>query len=150
MTAWPRALSAEQRAQRYARVAELTAAGWTAPAIAKEMGTTVRTVVRARAATGCRVRPPLPQLTDDQIARAKALLEDGASYYDVAETVGCGISTLRARFPGYSWTMREAGQYRAALHHAANASWHLAKMGAPRGLIAQITDRAAQFEAEGD
>jgi hypothetical protein len=30
------------------------------------------------------------------------------------------------------------------------AAWYLAKMGAPRGLIAQITDRAAQFEAEGD
>lgn len=30
------------------------------------------------------------------------------------------------------------------------AAWYLAKMGAPRGLVAQITDRAAQFEAEGD
>lgn len=121
MTTWPRRLSAEQRAQRYARVAELTAAGWTAPAIAQEMGTTVRTVCRVRHAAGCLVHPPYQPLTAEKATRAHQLLQDGASYHETARTVGCAPSTLRRHFPGHEWTVREAAQLRAAIHHAAKA-----------------------------
>lgn len=39
-----------------------------------------------------------------------AMLEDGASYTEVAETFGSDRSTIRDKFPGYGWTSSEGGQ----------------------------------------
>lgn len=118
---WPRKMTAEQRARLYERVAELTREGWSSAAIAEDMGTTTRTVTRIRKATGTTTRTNPPPLTAEQLARAKDLLEDGAPYPEVARTLGCGSEVLRNRLPGYSWTLQQAGQYRAARRKAQQA-----------------------------
>lgn len=43
--------------------------------------------------------------------RALALLEDGASYTEVAETLGVCRKTVSKRLPGYGWTHRQGGAY---------------------------------------
>lgn len=55
---------------------------------------------------------PLPPTVLD---RARSLLDDGASYRQAAETVQCSRSTLQLHLPGYGWTYREGGQFRAAV-----------------------------------
>lgn len=42
---------------------------------------------------------------------AKSLLDDGASYTEVARTVGRGRKWVSQRFPGYGWTAQEGGAY---------------------------------------
>lgn len=43
---------------------------------------------------------------------AKQLLEDGASYREVARTVNIDRRRVQRVFPGYGWTHREGGQFR--------------------------------------
>lgn len=43
--------------------------------------------------------------------RALALLKDGASYTDVAETLGVSRKMVARRLPGYGWTHRQGGAY---------------------------------------
>lgn len=42
---------------------------------------------------------------------ARALLEDGASYTEVARTIGMHRTTLAEKIPGYGWTQRQGGVY---------------------------------------
>jgi hypothetical protein len=125
MTAWPRALSAEQPSthrprppvqelvERYERIAQLTRAGWTRRAIAQELGICTRTVERARIATGC-AQPVPPRLTDEQLAAAEALLDDGAAYIEAGRTIGAAGRTVARHFPGRGWTQSQAAEYRNA------------------------------------
>ena len=43
--------------------------------------------------------------------RALALLEDGASYTEVAATIGHSRKWVSRHFPGYGWTQQEGGAY---------------------------------------
>lgn len=45
------------------------------------------------------------------VARAKALLEDGASYTETAKTLGVHRWTVAKYCPGYGWTHKEGGAY---------------------------------------
>ena len=45
------------------------------------------------------------------LAFAKALLDDGASYTEAARTIGIHRTTLAQKIPGYGWTHREGGAY---------------------------------------
>ena len=54
-----------------------------------------------------RERRNRPPLTDEQLTRAKALLEDGASYIDAATTVGAGREQLRRLLPGYGMSLED-------------------------------------------
>lgn len=47
--------------------------------------------------------------------RAKALLEDGASYRETAVTTGIPKSTLIDNLPGYGWTAQEGRQFARTL-----------------------------------
>lgn len=62
-----------------------------------------------------RKRRPAP--TPDQLARAGALLEDGASQAEVTRTTGIARETLVKHFPGKGWTYKQAGEYRQLLKH---------------------------------
>lgn len=61
-----------------------------------------------------------PRLTDAQIARARSLLEDGASYAETARTTGHDADTLSRRLPGYGWTQREGGLFSSQIRRFAD------------------------------
>jgi hypothetical protein len=49
------------------------------------------------------------EASDSERLRAKAFLEDGASYQEVGRTIGRYPSTVANWFPGYQFTPRQAG-----------------------------------------
>ena len=100
---------AEETNERRDRVAQLTHQGHTAKHIANLLGVTKRTVVRDRAARGI-AQPKAPLLTPDELERAHAMLEDGASYDEVARTLGRATTAFRHRFPGYKLSPTERAQ----------------------------------------
>ncbi|OBJ10742.1 helix-turn-helix domain-containing protein, partial [Mycobacterium sp. 1465703.0] len=96
-------LAPEDQARRDKRIAELTAQELSASTIAKLVGVSTRTVVRARGRAG--VAKPFSganRMTADEQRRAAALLDDGASYGEVARTLGRSPDTIMKHFPGRS------------------------------------------------
>lgn len=73
----------------------------TARAVARHYGVTTRTIQRWRGAVGV-ARPGWVHMTADELARAKAMLDDGCPYSEVAETIGRTAHQMRRRFPGYT------------------------------------------------
>ena len=55
-------------------------------------------------------RPKTHNYTDADWKFAKSLLEDGASYREVAYTTGIPRTTLTDNLPGYGWTARDGLQ----------------------------------------
>ena len=100
---------AEETNARRDRVTQLTRQGHTAKHIAALLGITPRTVTRDRAARGI-TQPTPPRITETEFARAKAMLEDGASYDEVARTLGRATTAFRHRFPGYKLSPTERAQ----------------------------------------
>lgn len=101
---------------RRSGVIAMTRLGMSAAEIAVLLGVTDRTVQRDRAATGLS-RPPAPPLTDAELARARALIDDGCSHTEVARTLGVHQTTVSSHFPGRGWTYAEAG------HHGSTVRW---------------------------
>ena len=104
---------AEETNERRDRVTELTRQGLTAKQIAEQLGVTERTISRDRAARGI-TQPTAPRVTESEFARAKEMLDDGASYEEVARTLRRSHTAFRHRFPGYTLTKEEAA-HRAVL-----------------------------------
>lgn len=100
--------------ERDERIAELTRQHYTAEEIARMVGVTARSVVRARARTGV-TRPKAPLLTDSERERIEKLLDDGASYNEVARTVGRNLSCIRYNFPDRGWTAAQGTEFRTLL-----------------------------------
>lgn len=98
------------------RIVELTKQNQTATTIAEIVGVTTRTVtrVRSRQNANCEYWPHV-MLTAEQITTAEHLLDDGASYTEVARTIGIGWDAVEMRWPGRSWTKKQCGQHRALL-----------------------------------
>lgn len=109
-------MSVERRAQ----VAAMTRLGMTAAQIADALKVAERTVERDRAAAGLS-RPPAPRLNVDELARARALIDDGCSHSEAARTLGVHQTTVSRYFPGRGWTYTQAG------HHAATVRWTRAR-----------------------
>ena len=55
-------------------------------------------------------------MTDVKLA--KALLDDGASYTEVARTLGCSRFWVSKHFPGRGWTSQQGGAYGYMLRKA--------------------------------
>lgn len=95
----------------------LTLDGLTAKVISQLCGVTERTVVRVRARNNVSVpntgRPPSVQ--DSTWEAALELLEDGASYRDVAETFDIPRTTLREKLPGYGFTPEDTARLATTL-----------------------------------
>lgn len=53
--------------------------------------------------------------TNEQVEAMRAMLAGGSSYRDVADTFGCHHSSVKRRIPGYGWTYKQAGEFRAAV-----------------------------------
>lgn len=82
-------------------VEELVRKGLRASDIAAALGITERTVQRAKKRRKL-VRPHPPPLSEFEIAEARRLLEEGAPYGEVAETLGRNASNISRRFRGMS------------------------------------------------
>lgn len=93
-------MNAEQYAERRARVADLTAMGWTAKQIGDHLGISLRRVKYDRMVSGSAQRQAA-RLTEAEKRRVKRLLVGGASYYAVARTLGRSDTGLSRLFPGY-------------------------------------------------
>ncbi len=94
---------------------ELDAAGLSGSQIAERLGCSKRQVERIRDALGLkRGRPHFkyPQSVRDEALR---LLDDGASYHEVARTLDVRDTTIRKWFPGRGWTHSQAVEYRHML-----------------------------------
>lgn len=101
------------------RVVLLTRAGWSIPRIAAEMGICEKSVSRGRRQGG--ISQPgrcCPPLDDRERAIAERLLEDGASYSDVARTIGCDRETVRRNWPGRGWSRQQVLEFMWAHRHA--------------------------------
>lgn len=104
------AVTAEWTRQMRAATIALTRAGESARAIAERLGVSERTVVRARRACGASLPRPTPY-SDAEMEQARRLLEDGASYREVARTLGRDASYLTRLLPGYGWTRDDVAIY---------------------------------------
>lgn len=62
-------------------------------------------------------REAFPRATPVVLDQARTLLADGASYREVERTLGLHRSTISHHLPGYGWTPREGGQFRAATRY---------------------------------
>lgn len=94
---------------------ELDAAGLSGPQIAERLGCSARQVDRIRGALG--LRRGRPHFKYPQSVRNEALkmLDDGASYNEVARTLDIHEKTVRQWFPGRGWTHSQAVEYRHML-----------------------------------
>lgn len=88
-------------AERDADVAELLDRGLNAAEIAKIVGITERTVQRSKKRMGLARELP-PPLTEAERLFALSMLDDGASYGEVARTLGRSLSCISERFRGLS------------------------------------------------
>lgn len=105
----------EDRAERLRIVKSMTLAGYPRDKIADRAGCSPRQVTRDRHALGISQRPPNAPLTDQQLAFAQQLLDDGCSRAEVARTLGVYESTIRRRFPNHKWTPAQVADYIATL-----------------------------------
>lgn len=102
------------------RVVLLTQAGWSIPRIAEEMGICEKSVSRGRREAGISLPGRCsPALDEQQRATAERLLDDGASYSDVARTIGCDRETVRRNWPGRGWSRQQVLEFMWVNRHAA-------------------------------
>ena len=87
-------------AQRRAAVRDLLAQGFDEARIAEQLHVSTRTVQRDRHALGLSHHQRWVW-TADQLWLARNLLEDGATYAEVARTIGCTWRVVRGKLPGY-------------------------------------------------
>ncbi len=92
------------------QVALLTEQGWSAAAIAVDLGCTERTVTRIRKRLGI-AKPHSRWLTPDEIEHAERLLADGCSINEVERTMGRAPGSLHRRFRGRGWTLQQASEF---------------------------------------
>lgn len=97
-------------------VVDYTRRGLSTMAIAQRVGCSDRTVTRIRKRAGI-VQPHPQPLTTEECARADQLLTDGASYADVARTLGRDERAISNRFPGRGWTQQQRAEWRVLMRN---------------------------------
>jgi IS30 family transposase len=96
-------------AERRAHIVELHNLNVSTAEIATRMGITPRSVMRARAAAGLTKPQPTP-FTIEEYYAAQEMLDDGASYHEVARTLGRWPGTIKKRLPGYTLDKYQVSQ----------------------------------------
>lgn len=107
--------------------------GYTQEEIADRLGISTRSVQRHsrkyRTVTG-QTRRNTNGWSEDDLDYAKELLEDGASYRDVAETTGISKTTLRTRFPGLGFSFEDTARLATTLPKLPeDLRWSLTRKG---------------------
>lgn len=96
--------------ERDATVLSMSRQGYRTARIAEVVGVHPHTVSRIRKRAGV-AQPKRPNLTADQLRRARVMLEDGCSLTEVGRTLGVTPQALGRRFPGMGWTKRQAADF---------------------------------------
>lgn len=97
-------------------IAEMTQRGMTAGEISDQLNISKRTVERARDRVDM-VKPRSRRLTTEELSTAKGMLEDGASYAEVARTLGRNRGAIARNLPGYEWTREQQLEYMTMCRH---------------------------------
>lgn len=119
---YPADRSPEGIARRRAQIIELSRKGLTVGEICERVGVGHYTVVAVRKDAGIS-KPRAPRLTEEELARAEALLADGASYCEVGRTLGRSRQHIARLFPGVGWSMEERDEFMCAVRkHEGNLS----------------------------
>ena len=117
-------MPARQKVDRQ-EFAALAADGWTNERLAAHFEVSACTVSRVRAELGL----AKPCVADPAaLARAEALLAEGASYKEARRTTGLDLETLRKHFPGQGWTQAEVNAWVSdtrRLHKTIRQDWRL-------------------------
>lgn len=100
------------------RVIAATEQGMGRAETAALVGCSKSTVTRVRRMHG--LAKPWTPLTDEQLTRAEQLLDDGASFAEVARTIGTTASAICKRFPGRGWSHQECGLWTRVLMEVGN------------------------------
>ncbi len=93
-------------------VREYTEDGLDCKQIADRLGCSEGTVSRIRTELGINVLSQVNKYPESVRQRALEMLEDGASYLDVGETLGISYTSLHRWFPNMGWTPEEIYEYR--------------------------------------
>lgn len=104
----------EDRAHRLREVARMSRLHMTLAEIAEALRTSRRQIVKDRKALGLSKGAPI-KMTQEELERAEALLDDGASLSEIARTLKLSERTIRRRFPGRGWTKEQTAEYTSAL-----------------------------------
>lgn len=95
--------------RRRLAVARMTRQGMRVVDIAAALRINDRLVMRDRRVLGLSQPAPIP-FTEAERIEAKARLDDGASYNEVARTIGRTHQTLVKHLPGYTWTPQQVAE----------------------------------------
>lgn len=90
-------------------IRRLTEAGVAVREIARRVGLHRRTVQRYRSLAGIS-GPVTSRMSDDEIAMARSLLEDGASYAEVSRTLRRSHQAISRNVPGFKWDWSRCGE----------------------------------------
>jgi len=99
---------------RMLRVAALTELGWSITAIAAHLDIGESTVANYRRRTGTS-KAPTAALSDAELARAKAFLDDGCTYSETSRSVGRSEGVIHRYFPGYEMSINERAVHAAMM-----------------------------------
>jgi hypothetical protein len=96
--------------------------GLSAPELAKRFNITLRHATRLRKELG--VAQPSPsssrRVDAEWLAKAAALLDEGAPVKEVAMKLGCTEATVNRHFPGRGWDPSTVGRHARAVRTANN------------------------------
>lgn len=95
---------------RNERIMFLARGGVHPAVIAEKVGVAQSTVCRVRQASGDPTVMRFRRGTEADKLKAKQLLEDGASYWEVGRTIGFSGASVSRWFPGYTWSAQERSQ----------------------------------------
>ena len=120
-------MTVDDRERRDRLIRRMTLAGATLAECAAEVGLSIWGVRDARRRLGIQ-GPPRNPLPPDVTERARAMVDDGCSFAEIARTLAIGEATLRRHFPGRSWTTDQVADWNRMLrahNHAADFKAHL-------------------------
>lgn len=93
----------------YDHIESLVKDGLTATQIALRLGERRATISAIIGKLG--LAKPARRFTDIEIDMMFEMLEDGASYREVARTLNTRTATVMSKFPGYGWTPQQSGEF---------------------------------------
>lgn len=106
-------------------VLDIIAEGGSNPQAAKAIGVSVKTVERIRRKAGISAGCAFARFSPEEDKLARAMLEDGASFNEVARTLNRALSTICRKYKGMGWTKQELSEFN---------SWQMRMRHARKGL----------------
>lgn len=102
-------------------IAKLTLEGKTASQIAELVGCNMRTISRARKATG--TAHTIPEfagypINAERLEQIRLMVEDGAPVAEIERTLGTSHKTITRYFPGSSWSREQISAHTADIQRA--------------------------------